>query len=171
MDESSLRFVGEGLQIRRGHLPHWQLGSGTYFVTFRSARGPLPERALALVKAQVIDGQGARYDLVFGVLMPDHVHLMLRPRERELGRWWDLAVIMKGIKGGSARLINQALGTQGTVWQKESFDRLVRDEEEFQQNWQYMYFNPRKAGLVVDPEDYPWFIRAACPLDQSDHKT
>lgn len=91
--------------------------------------------------------------------MPDHAHLMLRPLERVPGHWWDLAHIMKRIKGVSARAINASLGTRGRVWQQESFDRIVRDEAEFSKHWKYMYLNPPRAGLVDDPEEYEFLIR------------
>jgi hypothetical protein len=122
MTESRPLNVGEELRRRRGHLPHWQLGRSTYFITFRSARGLLPDAALEIVRAAILDGHAIRYDLFFAVLMPDHAHVMLSPRLQAPGRWWDLALILQGIKGASARRINQACTTAGTVWQKESFD-------------------------------------------------
>jgi REP element-mobilizing transposase RayT len=128
-------------------------------VTFRSARGPLPDEAKILVRKEILAGHGRRYDLAFGVVMPDHIHLMFRPRERESGLWWDLAIIMKSIKGASARRINQALRSQGSVWQNENFDRIVRDEDECQEKWQYMYENPLRTALVRDPEEYAFFIQ------------
>ena len=139
-------------------LPHWRCGGSTYFVTFRSVRGDLPAVARNLVQSQVRRDHGLRYLLSLGVVMPDHVHLILRPTEREPNVWWDLGKITQGIKGGSARRINQALGTQGTVWQKESFDRIVRDESEFEEKVRYVYENPFRAGLVADPEEYEFFI-------------
>ena len=151
--------VTEELLRRRHHLPHWQQGGSTYFITFRSARGILPVAARTLARDLILENHGSRCDLAFGVVMPDHVHLLLRPREREPGFWWDLATILRGIKGASARRINQLLEMQGTVWQKERFDRIVRDEGEFEEKWRYIYFNPYKAGLVDDPEAYPYFIR------------
>jgi REP element-mobilizing transposase RayT len=91
--------------------------------------------------------------------MPDHAHMILRPPTRHPGLWWDLAQIMKRIKGTSARIINASLGTTGQVWQKESFDRIIRDESEFWKHWRYMYLNPLKAGLVDNPEEYEFFVR------------
>ena len=162
MNPSSNPGIKDELHKRKNHLPHWQQGGSTYFVTFRSARGHLPAPSLGLARDLILEHHGSRCDLPFGVVMPDHVHLLLHPREREPGFWWDLATIMKGIKGASARRINQLLETRGTVWQKESFDRIVRDDAEFQEKWRYMDFNPFKAGLVDDPDDYPYFIR---PVD------
>ncbi len=151
--------VGDSLLTRRHHLPHWQQGGSTYFITFRSARGQLPDEALRILRSIILASDDNLYQLSFGVLMPDHAHLMLRPLERVPGHWWDLARIMKRIKGVSARAVNASLGTRGRVWQQESFDRIVRDEAEFRKHWNYMYLNPLRAGLVDDPEEYEFLIR------------
>jgi REP element-mobilizing transposase RayT len=95
--------------------------------------------------------------------MPDHVHLLLRPREKEPGIWYDLAEILKSLKGVSARRINQLLGTTGAVWQQESYDRIVRDEKEFQEKLQYMWNNPIEAGLTKEPEQYEFYVFPPTP--------
>jgi REP element-mobilizing transposase RayT len=150
--------ITEDLLIRRGHLPHWQAGGSIYFITFCSARGPLPEVARKQVMENILFDHGKRYDLVLGVVMPDHVHLLLRPRERSPGVWYDLAEIMKGIKGVSARRINQLLGTTGKVWQQESYDRIMRDEQELEEKLRYIWENPIKAGLTDTPETFEYFV-------------
>jgi REP element-mobilizing transposase RayT len=144
--------------IRRRNLPHWQLGGSVYFITFRSLRGALPPEALRLVVGHVLYDHGKRYDLVFGVVMPDHVHVIIQPREIAPGAWHDLSTIMKGLKGSSSRRINQLLGTKGTVWQEEWYDRIIRDDRELEEKLLYMYHNPVKAGLVIDPAKYEFFV-------------
>ncbi len=139
-------------------LPHWQLGGSVYLSTFRSARGALPEIALNQVLVHIRHDCGRRYDLHLAVAMPDHVHLIIQPRERTAGEWFDLAEIFKGIKGSSARRINLLLGTSGQVWQQETFDRLIRDAAEFDEKMTYMWNNPVKAGLVNSAEDWPYFV-------------
>jgi len=67
---------------------------------------------------------------------------------------------MKGLKGATARRLNQSRGTKGTVWQEESFDRIVRDQQELDEKLNYMFMNPVKAGLTSDPISYPgWYFR------------
>jgi REP element-mobilizing transposase RayT len=168
----ALEPIDQDLHIRRRHLPHWQVGGSVYFITFRSARGSLPDAALRQVMENISYDHGKRYDLHLAVVMPDHVHLLLQPREKEAGRWFDLAEILKGIKGVSSRRINQLLETTGTVWQAENFDRIMRNEEEYLQKWEYMWNNPVKAGLVSQPEQYPFFVfperrtgKSACPTE------
>ena len=92
--------------------------------------------------------------LVAMVVMPDHVHLIIKPL-----KVYDLSRIMKGIKGASARLINGIRNSTGNVWQDESFDRIVRDLKELHEKINYMYINPVKIGLTQNPDDYRfWFF-------------
>ena len=48
-------------------------------------------------------------------------------------------------------------------WQDESYDRLVRDETEFQRIARYIEMNPVKAGMAATPELLPW--SSAWPID------
>lgn len=89
------------------------------------------------------------------VIMPNHVHLLFTAMEGDQGEPFSLAEIMKGIKGVSARRINQLLGRKGFLWQDESFDRIMRAREfEFKRN--YIIANPVDAGLCKRPEEYRW---------------
>lgn len=90
--------------------------------------------------------------------MPDHAHLVIQPLEKDPGKWFTLAEIMKGLKGASARRNNQLLGTRRTVWQDESYDRIIRDDRELEEMLQYCYDNPVKAGLVARSEDYEFYV-------------
>ena len=150
--------VDEGLLIRQHHLPHWQAGGSYYFVTFRSARGELLPEARRIVLDCLLHGDGHRYDVIAAVIMPDHVHCILHPRLAREGHWHDLAAVLKPLKGVSARLINQQLGGKGTVWQAESFDRIIRTPKEYEAKIWYMRHNPVTAGLVAAPEEYEFRI-------------
>jgi REP-associated tyrosine transposase len=114
---------------------------------------------------EISDGHGHRDDPALGVPMPDHAHLMSRPRERTPGMWWDLSMIMEGIKGACAQRINQIMGSQGSVWQNESFDRIVRDEGGYQEEWCRMGETPLRSALVEDPDAYPFFVQPPCGSD------
>ena len=129
-----------------------------YYVTFRSARGELPPECRKEVCAVIARGDGSRFRLYVAAVMPDHVHVLLQPLEKGAGGWYDLSGIMKGIKGASARAVNIRAGMSGTVWQKESCDRIVRDEIEFVEKWRYILENPIRAGLAKEDDDYPFFV-------------
>jgi putative transposase len=94
---------------------------------------------------------GEHYELDSYVVMPNHVHVLIRPTvceahplERIVGSW----------KQFSARRIGEVTAEGGNLWQDEGFDRIIRDEEHLYRALQYIGRNPAKAGLA----------RGACPL-------
>ena len=98
---------------------------------------------LAEVMAQsLLHFDGDRYRMGDFVVMPNHVHLLVRfirgARLKEQCYSW---------KKYSAGQINRALGRRGHFWQGESYDHIVRDADEFQHYQEYIAENPRKAKL------------------------
>jgi len=92
-----------------------------------------------------------------GVMMPTHVHLLMEPLGEQ-----KLRQLMKGIKGASARKANQVLETSGTFWLDESFDHIVRSEEQYHYYLRYVAENPVKAGLAS--HEY-WLYPSQCVAD------
>ena len=110
-----------------------------------------------------------RYWVTAAVVMPDHVHLLLKPVVIEPEVDFSLSKILQGIKGFSARKINKFRGVKGNLWQNESFDRIVRDYDEFLEKWNFIRNNPVKAELCNAPEDYPFLWEPGESLeDQSE---
>ena len=141
----------------RRRLPHYQKADTPVFVTFRKGtRQPLPEAARSLVLQRCLYGDGSRFHLYAVVVMPEHVHLLMTPLRDPQGNVFCLSEILRGIKGASARSVNQLLGGSGPLWQEESFDHWVRTPEEFARISKYIENNPVSAGLVKRPEDWPW---------------
>jgi len=101
---------------------------------------------------------GKKWTLYAAVVLPDHVHVLAQPLCRDDGGAFDLGEILHSIKRFSARKINQARGITGSLWQDERYDRIIRDEAEFLEKWQYIRNNPLKTGLALFPEDYPWLF-------------
>lgn len=95
-----------------------------------------------------------RYWLTVAVVMPDHVHLMLKPVGSESEVNFPLSKILQSIKGFSAREINKLRGAKGAIWLDESYDRIVRDDGEYLEKWNYIRDNPVKAELCHAPENY-----------------
>jgi putative transposase len=90
------------------------------------------------------------YELHAYVVMANHIHLLITPRVA-------LAKITHSLKRFTAREANRILALTGKpFWQDESYDRLVRDDTEFQRIRHYIEQNPVRAGLVASPEEYPW---------------
>ena len=72
------------------------------------------------------------------VIMPNHVHMLILPLANN-----KIEDILHSIKRYSARQINLLAGRTGRFWMKESFDRLVRNEDDYYRCYHYILANPR----------------------------
>ena len=86
---------------------------------------------------------GERYLLGDFVVMPNHVHVLVIP----LGEV-TLQSILRSWKSYTGREINRRIGREGALWQRESFDHLVRNRRQLEKLIDYIADNPSKAGLV-----------------------
>jgi putative DNA methylase len=117
--------------------------------------GPLhlrrPEIAALMVDALQYGQDRMRYyQLDAFVVMPNHIHVLLTP-------WAELAKITHALKRFTAREANRILGLTGQpFWQDESYDHLVRHQDEFDRILRYIENNPVKAGLVSEPAAFTW---------------
>ena len=103
------------------------------------------KRVAQIVADSLLHFDGVRYELASYVVMPNHVHGIVRPMgPAEIA----LEDILRGWKGYISRLINEMLQRKGILWQEESFDRIVRDVEHLYRAIQYIGMNPAKAGIA-----------------------
>lgn len=106
--------------------------------------------AAKFVEDAILFGVPERYELYAWCVMGNHVHLLLTPI-------WELKDISKGIKGYTARQINDLQNAIGRpFWQDESYDHWSRDDDELMRIIAYIENNPVKAGLCPKSEDWPW---------------
>ena len=136
------------------------MGGSTYFVTFRTRNLDLTQEARELVlnACRYFDGQ--RYRLWAATVMPDHVHLLLTPLKKREGEWFSLSAILHSLKSFTAKGINRLCGHTGSLWMEEYFDRIVRSEEEFLENWRYIRNNPVKRELCLNSEAWSWLYES-----------
>ncbi|MBM4294063.1 MAG: hypothetical protein FJ126_04060, partial [Deltaproteobacteria bacterium] len=130
------------LLITRRNLPHWQFTGSFYFVTFRLKSGNLSEEERIMVLDVIKHFHNIRYWVIVAVVMPDHVHSLIKPLASESDSDFSLSKILQGIKGFSAWQLNKSRSTKGAVWQEESYDRIVRDYDEYLEKWNYIRSNP-----------------------------
>jgi REP element-mobilizing transposase RayT len=119
-------------------------------------------RLAAIVAHEIRHRSNAWYDLHAYVVMPSHIHCIFSPR-----RDWAAtlpatptsaagarSMIMRSLKGRTAKACNRLLNTTGAFWQAESYDRAIRNEAELARFVTYVEFNPVKAGLCERPEEW-----------------
>jgi REP element-mobilizing transposase RayT len=73
--------------------------------------------------------------------MPNHVHVLIELKARD-----QLSKILHSWKSYTAKRINEVVGGSGEVWQKEYYDRLIRDSAHYQRTVRYI----RKNAEVVE---------------------
>ena len=95
-----------------------------------------------IVRSALVHFDGQRYLLDEFVLMPNHVHLLVKPLPG-----YDLSSILHSWKSFTAKAMNKAIGATGTVWQDESHDHIVRSSVQWEFYRNYIRENPGKAGL------------------------
>lgn len=141
----------------RRNLPHIQADAKPLFVTFSTKdKIVLPESVRGLILKHCLHDHGLKIHLHGAVIMPDHVHLIFTPLRDSQGNVYGLAEIMHGIKGASAHSINKALNRKGTLWQDESFDHILRTNEQLAEKVDYICNNPVRKGIVKEAKDYSW---------------
>jgi len=171
--------------MRRRRLPHLDIPGHPQFITFRlsgslPADRRFPERDLTsgeafvamdrlldaarsgptflrqavvaeLVAASIRYGSEARqYDLHAWVIMPNHVHLLITPHV-------EMSRLLCSLKSVTAKRANLQLHRTGEpFWQDESYDHLVRNNDECRRIERYIETNPVRACLADTPEEYRW---------------
>jgi len=99
--------------------------------------------AARIVESALRHFDGQRYWLGCFAVMPNHVHVVVRPIQGH-----DLSGILHSWKTFTAGEINRSLGKTGQVWQHESFDHIVRNEHELERISDYTLENPTRASLA-----------------------
>jgi putative transposase len=147
----------QSFQATRRNLPHLQEPGRVYFLTWRCRDGQhLSAEERTITMDSIIYWGGLKWRVYVAVIMPDHVHLLSQPLSTPQGGVFNLAEMIHSVKRFSTHRINQHRGGKGSIRQDERYDRIVRDEEEFLEKWNYIRNNPVRAGLTEHPEDYPW---------------
>ena len=105
------------------------------------------------------------FDVFAYVVMPEHVHLVVLPRDGEI------SPVLRGIKQGFGQrmirlfreredpVLEYIEDSDGIVrfWQRGGgHDRNVRDDEAMRNHIEYIHFNPVKRGLVERGVDWKW---------------
>ena len=89
------------------------------------------------------------------ILMPDHIHGILRVEHPDS---WGAAssaptigILLRRFKSCSAIAVNRLLGRAGRpLWQRNYWERIIRDDAELQATRRYIRDNPRRRHSAED---------------------
>ena len=104
-----------------------------------------------IVRDSILFLNGKWYELMAWIIMPNHVHLLVRFEEGQ-----SLSKALHSLKSYTGHELKKLHPEMSHIWQDESFDRYMRNEEHYRKTYQYIHQNPVKAKICRAPEDFPW---------------
>jgi putative transposase len=130
----------------------------TFFVTTKTAAGrrllQTERNANLLIDVLRTSVTAKNFEVHDFVIMPDHVHILL-----SIGDDITIEKAMQLIKGGFSYRLKNEFAFSGEVWQRGFADERIRDRGSFAKHREYIRQNPVKAGLVDEPEKFPFSFR------------
>lgn len=141
LEQFKLPDIEYKLELQRRIERHLDQGDGARYLQ--------EQRIAALVETALYYFDGERYQLLSWVIMPNHVHLLLRPMADH-----SLTEIMRSLKSYTAHEANKLLERTGKFWFEDYFDRYIRNADHYAAVVRYIENNPVKAGLCSAPEDW-----------------
>lgn len=84
------------------------------------------------------------------VVMPNHAHAIMKPIDT-----FELEDTLKLIKGYVAGQVNKRRNGHGSIWEQESYDRIIRDTTHLANVVRYIGRNGVRAGLAEN-KFYRW---------------
>jgi REP element-mobilizing transposase RayT len=95
------------------------------------------------------------YDLHAYCVMPNHVHMLMKPKTDYPDHQVLLSDIVRRIKSYTAKEIIKTGFDGHKVWRDDYFDRFIRNEKDYSNTVEYILYNPVKAGLVEHYSEWP----------------
>lgn len=114
--------------------------------------GGVCEEVASLVRSVVGDSNA---DLLAYVIMPTHLHVLLRQGMDPLED------VMQPLLRRVAISVHSHHRIEGTVFERRYRDTLCRGPDHVREALMYVHLNPWRAGLCGDDLDYRWMTQAA----------
>ena len=99
------------------------------------------------------------------VIMPDHIHFLISIHEQvehpRRGIPTPRTSVVARFVGTFKRFCNKEYGQN--IWQARYYDHVIRNQQDYDEIWQYIENNPRKWLIERREYKYSSFCRERCP--------
>lgn len=148
--------------VWRGRLPHWRADDVRYYVTFRHRRA-LDDAERRMLLSQLLRPEGKKWDLEVVCVLPEVTEMIFTVRTGKNDEPFELSDILEKAKTKAGKLIIKKSGERFPPLYNESYDRIIRDDAEFEERWQAIVGSPVDHEFVDDPSDYEslWVLGAS----------
>ncbi len=147
----------DNFSIWRGRLPHWRADNVTYYVTFRHSRD-LEDSECQRLLLNLMKPDGKKWDLIIACVLPGQTELMFRVEDGN-----ELSDIVEKAKKRTGKEIVKKTGEKWPPFYDESYDRIIRDDAEFEEFWTKILESPVDHELVQESGEYPGLYVANAP--------
>lgn len=148
----------------RGRLPHWRAEDERYYVTFRHRR-ELTDVEQRIIFGHLLRPQGKKLDYLILCVLPELTEMVFTVEKDSDGEHFELSDVIEKAKTKAGRQIIKSSGERFPPFYGESYDRIIRDEAEFEETWQRIFDSPVNLELVEDPEDWQTLFIKDMPSD------
>ena len=146
-------------EYRRARIPE-----ATYFFTVncaeRKGNGILTESIDALRSAFRKVKNDHIFEINAIVILPEHLHCIwtLPKNNRDFSTRWGLikANFSRSIPKTERRSDSRLKRGEREVWQRRYWEHMIRDEEDYSRNVDYIHWNPVKHGWAKRVKDRPY---------------
>ncbi|HCA80877.1 MAG TPA: hypothetical protein DEP53_14205 [Bacteroidetes bacterium] len=114
------------------------------------------KRVASLVAEAIHYRDNKEYDLYAFTIMLNHDHVVFATVRRADCPTHSVTQILQKLKWNTALKSNKILNRSGAFWQSESYDHVIRTDEELERTIWYVLNNPVKARLAGSWEQWPW---------------
>ncbi len=143
----------QNFSIWRGRLPHWRADDVRYYVTFRHRRELTGRERDQLLKA-LLQPTGRQWDVLVVCILPEATEIIATVGVARDGRPVELSDVVENAKRRTGKAIIKATEERFPPFYEESYDRIIRDDAEFEERWDGIVQSPVHAELAAEPDDY-----------------
>ena len=147
----------KNFNIWRGRLPHWRADGVSYYVTFRHRR-ELSEPECSVLFSALLRPQGKKWEIELLCVVPEKSELIVKVVEPDGAEGPELSDIVEKAKSRAGKAIIKKSGERFPPFYSESYDRIVRDEDEMATLWEAILSSAPDRGLCEEPDEYQFLF-------------
>jgi putative transposase len=131
-------------------IPSWVQDGSVYFITINAVQRHINQLAKPVIAEAIKDSiqvykDAHKWHPKLVVIMPDHLHMLV-----------SLNTAHSSIRQIISPWKSYLKRSQLIEWQEGFFEHRIRDRVSLEEKEQYLRMNPVRAGLVEDPEEWPY---------------
>ncbi len=143
----------ENFNIWRGRLPHWRADDVRYYATFRHRR-PLTDMEQWLLYQRLMRAQRRKFDYLILCVLPEKTEMIFTVNTGQDDEPYELSDVIEKAKRQAGNQIIKKSEERWPPFYGESYDRIIRDEAEFEATWESILSSPVDNELCEDPDEW-----------------